>query len=711
MSNPFPYQFLVNLAGEADGFSLPLYLKEVLKKVDIPDFQRLEDFLLNEIQNTSVQNQASFEYFLFIVNESLSYFFTLKDTEKFEQAITLAKHRFQAIRTAQIISFSFEAWEKFLGFKQVGFQRMVRKIPLETFEESIDKLDWTIFNGKFISDLSTTIAYVYILEEDDEQISRARLWLQKSILESDARTNLTNYFFQTQLLLKNQNGEVYAAVDRMRTALSESLTDFTDQEEKKAFEIAMLDLEGQWKVLEVQKLLREEDNVQQIKYSIHALREQIEIIKKKYDLPKFCENNIKLLLSELHFSHYQSVKEEKEHPFLAKEIFSLVEDVIQHADNIMDTGGVTNARLTRAHYATALRRPLTEKEIKEIIQFYKKSGYYPSYIQASKVYAELLLQNEQPSKAYDLILEILKIGQKRMEEGGFYLLYSGFKMATDIFLSEIKLPGVSWVVDVLQEFFNKIKDILDLICETPETIAKSYVETFRREFVRFEPVSHYHIRVYFSYQYYEVKLLRLGAMMSEDTLGIIIADRLLKELDSTNNPLNFIHGEWSDFKLVPNDVRNKTLNKCINISKGDLPNAAKHLDFSYRNLRSYITFKEVNRLGFFLDVQETENKQLELGIRYMFHDLYKQGTIFEVVFDMPKFLVKHANDGFYSQDLEKELDIKGTTAKKYIKIMMEVHLISQDKTTGRKHFYKLIKENVMKRLGEQQITMMSQASQ
>ena len=130
--------------------------------------------------------------------------------------------------------------------------------------------------------------------------------------------------------------------------------------------------------------------------------------------------------------------------------------------------------------------------------------------------------------------------------------------------------------------------------------------------------------------------------------------------------------------------------------------AAEHLDFSYRNLRSYITFKEVNRLGFFLEHQETNLKQLEQGIRLMFFDLYKRGTIFEVVFDMPKFLVDHSKTGFSSQDLEEALNIKGTTAKKYIKIMMEIGLIKLERSVGRKHFYKLRKDNVMNRLGQDQ---------
>ena len=293
MSNPFPYQFLVNLAGEADKFPLPLYLKELLKKVDVPDFQKLEDFLLNEIQNTSVQNQASFDYFIFIVNESLPYFFTLKDSEKFEQLTTLVMHRFQAIRTAQIISFSFDAWEKFLDFKKVAFDRMVKKIPLEVFEKSIDKLDWAVFNGRFISDLSTTIAYVYTLEEREEQVSRARLWLQKSILESDFPTNLTNYFFQTSLLEKSDGGEISSSTERIKSAITEGTEKLENAEIISVFEMALLDLEGQWKVLASQKQEGSEDNVQKTEHSINELREAIESVEKKYDLPEFCNSNIK----------------------------------------------------------------------------------------------------------------------------------------------------------------------------------------------------------------------------------------------------------------------------------------------------------------------------------------------------------------------------------------------------------------------------------
>ncbi len=314
---------------------------------------------------------------------------------------------------------------------------------------------------------------------------------------------------------------------------------------------------------------------------------------------------------------------------------------------------------------------------------------------------------EAGTKSFELIQEAFKFANRKYEQGqgGFSLTLGLFKLTNDLLLEEIKRPGVSWIVSILDQLFLNIIEAIEVLKAEWEKIGKSLTEAFREEFLRFEPISHFNLKVYLSYQLYEIKVMRLGAIVNDDKISLGLADKLLSELENENNPLSFIKTDWDEFKNVPNHVRNSTLNKCINISKGDLPLAAEHLDFSYRNLRSYITFKEVNRLGYFLDLKLTNNWQLEQGIRFMFYDLYKNGTIFEVVFDMPKFLVEHAHTGFFSSDLEENLSIKGTTAKKYIKIMIEIGLIRQDKNTGRKHFYRVERENVMKRLGKDQATM------
>ena len=131
-----------------------------------------------------------------------------------------------------------------------------------------------------------------------------------------------------------------------------------------------------------------------------------------------------------------------------------------------------------------------------------------------------------------------------------------------------------------------------------------------------------------------------------------------------------------------------------------MPLAATHLDFSYRNLRSYVTYNEVNRLGFFLEERDTNARKLELGVRYLLHDLYLKGKIFDVVFDMPRFLVTHAAHGFTANDMERELNIKYNTAKKYLKIMMEMEMIEQDVVRRKKNYYAINQDKILSRYNQ-----------
>ena len=347
------------------------------------------------------------------------------------------------------------------------------------------------------------------------------------------------------------------------------------------------------------------------------------------------------------------------------------------AGSSQDQAGEVVKRCQRARILVETKQSATEKDVKELVQYFKKQQDFPSYLHSMHIYVDLLDQNGNSDKINDLLLDIFKLGNKRLDQGGFYLINGALELGNRIMLAETHNPGVSWMVESLNEFFSRITDVIDNLEDNLELFGKSLVERFRLNYIEFEPISHFNIKVYLRYQLYEMKVARIGAIISEDATTQKILENLISQMEYEDNPMSFIKADWDEFKLVPNSVRNKTLNKCINISKGDLPLAAEHLDFSYRNLRSYITFKEVNRLGFFLDMQQTTNKQLEQGIRYMFYDLYKRGTIFEVVFDMPRFLVKFAQSGFFSQDLERELDIKGTTAKKYIKIMVEIGLIAK----------------------------------
>ena len=711
MNNAFPYQFVADVSLNSGNFSYPNFLRDIVKRSDISDFNKLKEFFDGELENTSLQNQQAVEYFIFVAKHALSYYFFQRNYESFQNAIDLIKHRMVALRSVPSDVINLGGWEQYLQLNLIAFSRLMRKVPIEKFESHIDKMDWSGFDQDFIANVSTIVGFVYLNEEEPDQVVKSRLWLQKSIRESEFEDNLSNLLFLASHYLQERSSENAHSIEEIIKQLSAGKDQIDSAPVQSIFDAAIFELKAN---LLSHVFANFDDPLTKLEHSQQELRD----LESQYHhrsqnwLPEFGKAYIDHAIAKLYAQLHNMTNDDLEQASFARNSMKHIERAIEKAEAVNDMHSVLNHRLARAELAAATSSALTEKEIREIVQFNKKSGDYPAYVRSCKSYVNLLKINDNSPKTYDVISDLFKWGTKKMDgEGGFYLICSGMELANDIFIEETHKPGVSWMVHQLDNFFERVQNIINSLDDYIQSIGISQVEKFRREYLRFEPVSHFNIKVYYRYQLYQIKMMRIGARIHKDALTEQLATQMINSLENQSNPIHFITADWDEFKDVPNSVRNRTLNKCINISKGDLPLAAEHLDFSYRNLRSYITFKEVNRLGFFLEMQQTNNRQLEQGIRYMFYDLYKRGTIFEVVFDMPRFLVKYSKSGFYSQDLERELKIKGTTAKKYIKIMMEIKLIRQDKTTGRKHYYRLIRENVMNRLGKDQTTLIKPQQQ
>lgn len=703
--NAFPLQLLIDLHRFEGDLSYPKYLQEIGKRSDIADFAKLTDYLNVELENASIQSKDSVDYFLFISERTLWYHFLRRNHEHLMHGIDLFKHRLTSIKgiySSDEVPVS--GWNQYLDLIQIAFQRVIRHVPIEIYEEHISNLNWSAFDASFIPQISTLLGIVYSQEEDSEQRGKARIWLAKSIRENQPVANLLNYYVLSSYFQVEQKEDSAERMTEVVGQLKASLDQLPGGKIQTLFQAGIFELDAE--ILST-SFSQETDGLNQLEQSQLRLKELETAFAHRDNLPSFSRARVESIIAGLYGQLYRMTDDDLEQASFAKQASQHIDHSIHLADKYKDHASEMGYRLTKSNISVKTGSPLTEKEMKELVQYQKKRQDYPQFIKAMGVYLDLLERNGVSSKSYDLFLDIFKQGNKRIEEGGFYLITKGLDLANKVFIHESKKPGVSWIVGNLDSFFEKIMEVIDNLENIQEFTGIKLIEEFRETYLDFEPASHFNIKVYFQYQLYMAKSMRIGAILHNDTVGLKMANRLISELENENNPLSFLQATWDEFKKVPNSVRNKTLNKCINISKGDLPLAAEHLDFSYRNLRSYITFKEVNRLGFFLDLQQTNNRQLEQGIRYMFFDLYKRGTIFEVVFDMPKFLVEHSKSGFYSQNLEQELNIKGTTAKKYIKIMMEIGLIRQDKTTGRKHYYRLIRENVMNRLGRDQDTLIS----
>lgn len=709
IQSAFPTQLLIDWYLHAPSHPLPTFLKELVRTGEVKDQKKLEDFLTSELQQTSLQNETGVDFFFRMYRHGLLMGYYRQDGDLFQSILETFRHRKQVFRAVDS-TVPLEPWDEFTHLTETAFQRLQRVVSIETFEEKVSNVDWSLFEKEpaFIGDLSAIIGFVYRHEDSSDQHQRARIWLQKGMLEKALPDGALQQMLVVDYLVERGQAEAIPIITQVANALNQASEQAEIPEVKHL--LAGLNQLVKGHLLNHQAKHGNADPSTQF--------EQFQLDIRAYETRTDTQHLSTALRAErtaIIGSMYQTLHhmtvEDQEQTSYSRQAQECLDAAIGQMSTIHDEASAYRLRHLRSNIAVDTGHTLTEKELKEISHFYKKRANFPQYVAAIQTYIRLLLRNGNGNKCFDLFQELFKLGQKRIDQGGFYLVTEGLRLANLVFLRETMLPGVTWVVPELAGFFERIEKAIETAETHYESIGKTTVERFREEFLQFEPASHLNILVYYKYQFAEIMIMRLGAIINGDELSKRVSDQLLTELNNESNPLNIIKAEWDDFKKVPNFVRNHTLNKCISITKGDLPAAAEHLDFSYRNLRSYITFKEVNRLGFFLDIQQTSNRQLEQGIRYMFYDLYKTGTIFEVVFDMPKFLVDYAKSGFYSQDLEEALNIKGTTAKKYIKIMIEIGLIRQDKTTGRKHYYRLIRENVMNRLGKDQNTLIESAQQ
>ncbi len=679
--------------------TLPPYFREVVQKLDITDYEKLQDYMVQELQSGSLSLERSAAYVSFVGKQLLLFQFLRKDS-KLSDTIEIARNRIVGSQ-APDTRIDMNAWEGFLDIVEAAYARVVRKSTLESFEDVVSNISWPAFQAEegWLSLVSGIVGIAYLNEEDAEQYSKAKIWLDQALKAEVPSRTLVFQYASAHFGLNTgaEEEEIISFIEGLRSPESP----LPNETLSKLFHLASLDLEAQLMngVLAGSDQSYKEDLVEIVTFD--------KLCRETEEMPSSSVVVLEALLASLYGNLISRTEEAEEHQAQLTRAQQYFDRALDVATELNDPQISAELKLFKATTLFNAGVSVTEKEMKEILSAFKKGQDFGAYVVVVKQYLAVLAHSGSWQKLGDVTLDLLKYAAKQADVSRYFLLLEGMEIAQGYFTDETEKPGVSWIVDRLADYFKYVSDLIAELSEgeTLASIGNRQFVKFRELFTSFEPISHFNIYVYYQYQYQAVQLLKLSLINQNDTVGIQIADSLLAKLQDENNPVSIIKGDWPDFKDVPNSVRNRTLNKCISISKGDLPKAAELMDFSYRNLRSYITFKEVNRLGYFLNLQTTTNRPLEQGIRYMFHDLYKKGTIFEVVFDMPQFLVEHANSGFYSLDLEEALDIKGTTAKKYIKIMANINMIYQEKIPGRKHFYRVKKEEIMKRLGSEQVTM------
>lgn len=702
MNNGFYYQFLAGMARENNRFSYPKDLRDIVRSGDLDDVKKIEETLRSEISSSSIQDTQGAEYLVHLAEHGLLFAIYRDDKEGFEELAEIVEKRLHLLRGAGGSFPDVDSWLWYVGYLRVASKRLLRTISIESFETEIDNIEWEELNPDLISKVSGITGFVYLNEDAKDKFNKSRFWLQQAVSASDISSGLVYYMNLADYYLSDSTGDAIKQIEGHIKTLENTANSTHDPNLSRVYRAAVLDLQA--RALLFRKSHADDEQVR-VDESLRAVRDlEKNIDYERNNSPAFVRAFLKLEFSNYYLSLTGADLDSEDIEDLLAMAMDDVNEALSISRRMRDESLRRHLSIEwlRVASARAGKGRAAEKDFKEILAGIRKTENFPALVRATVNIAQYYRNIGQSQKAYEELLSMQKRGYKRIDEGGFYLVIKALEGIIDVMTYQTSQPGVSWVVAELESYFDSIIEIMDEMESNIERLGFSLFKGFREQFINLEPVSHFNLKVYLRYQFNEIKLLRLSAIVSQDEGAEIISNRLIEEMSSENSPFYFILAKWDEFKEVPNSVRNKVLNKCISISKGDLPLAAEHLDFSYRNLRSYITFKEVNRLGFFLDEVDTGLRQLEQGIRLMFFDLYKRGTIFEVVFDMPKFLVDHSKGGFSSQDLEEALDIKGTTAKKYIKIMMDIGLIKLERSVGRKHFYKLRKDNVMNRLGMEQ---------
>ena len=570
--------------------------------------------------------------------------------------------------------------------------RGLKKCSIEQFELQIEEIDWPPIAHPLRSRYAFWVGFVYLHEYEPAWRAKCRPWLEKAVQES---RYLEQSVYQAYLLSYYLQREPATDPEPLKRSLEVLRLNLQQYADRPSVGLLWAEMELLWLRYQASCEPTAELRLEATQHLTDRAAQYLQTYRSGDALLYLilCHYKIEGLLARA------TMEQPEAGDLLYEKALGLIEHAIHHAEGIGEHE--TTARLYLLKGDIFLGR----KQLQEAQRMYREALAKARQLdlpmlwpQAFTAACEVAFRLGQSARGVEQLTEGYAFGRERIVDGGFALLLHLLRYTNDLLLEEIKRPGIGWVSDELEAIFRQIEELHEVIAAHVEVIGREKFALYQGEFMRFEPLSKRHIRVYLRYQYQLIKLLQLSALFSQDQRAFQLAESLLQHLKNPANPLTpIIQARWQDFREVPNQVRNQVLNRCITISKGDLPRASEPLGFSSRNLRSSLTQGGVNRLGLFLEELETPSRPLELGVRLLLLDLYEEGTLFDVIYDLPPFIVRHASEGFTTGDLEDGLQIKYNTAKKYLKVLASVGLIKQDRSPHRRGMYNVQRDRILSR--------------
>lgn len=677
---------------------------QLLRKGKVGDVAELLDELEMAIRK-SLAGESQPETFFRLAETTILFCLCRNDFERLMKVRDLVEEFLPQVSLSGQASATKQLWLDYLVLVSDAVRRIMRTIPLEEFEGRLEEAKKHSNGNGITRKMEILACYVYLMEDDEELAARSKSTLEKSQDIDNDKMFLLNTLLLAEhhlrLPSKNSSVEFKNLIEKLqRNKLQEGNVIKDAVIDAAKFYLDVLSRVYQFETFD-------DDSVRHSHFSdqLRMIATEVERAIKDGLIHEVTGAMLLMQIATRYAKFAEKETDESRRVVHLALLHDLAKKAVKITEEVGDQVIANRMKLQQLQMAGTFDSQGTLQELRDLSTGFKKQLDTQAYVESVVAIARnLYAQNEGPDASAPLI-DLVKTGEKRLDSGGLSLVNSALEEFIPMIQNARHLPGMPWLIEESETLFDLVCDLIEKIEDHLHATGEREFKRFHANYAKLKDLAAFNIKVYFRYQLYTAKLIRLNAILNKDELTLDLAENMIAEFSAENGPLFIMQGDWEDFKNVANDVRNRIINKSITITKGDLPAAAEHLDFSYRNLRSYITFNEVNRLGTFLEESTTKNRNLEEGIRLMLFDLYKQGTIFEVVFDIPQFLVENGMEGFTSRDMEEVLQIKGTTAKKYIRIMSEIELIQHRKSVGRKHYYFLNKDKVMLRLGKEAKTL------
>ncbi len=696
------YQLPFALARHGDLELLGGQAGQSMKRGKIADVRSLLDELYRAIRVAATDGSRPESFFR--LSEAAILFCIMRCD--FQRAVAfrdLLENFLPGIQSRQGWEISKSEWMDYFMLLSEAVLRLTRKIPIESFEKSVGEIDWDGYNPAVSAKMYMVVGYVYLKESNPQSCGRAKSWIERNHMH----TRPEFVFLSTMLLAecnqKMQGRETGQKITELGSRLKLLVADSGNGMIHSLAKSAVYHLRAMSKIHQFGSF--DDDDVQRAHQAdkLKSVAAEVELAGVDEEV-----SPVAAAMLFMEISDRFATMSESEMDLQRRAIYRTYSlELAGKAGRSAAAGGddIVAAYLALGKFRNLRSTEFNEEmyaQLQDLSASFRKQGDLTGQVAVSQVIVRQLAGAGNVRRATQYLSDQIRQGSRRNDSSAAYIASSMLEVITPVLDLQSQIPGISAFVEGAEIIFENLATLLNQLERNLANTGITELKRFRKAYQNFSGIGSFHIRIYFRYQYFALKLQRLQAILQNDEETLAFTEHFLREIEAPSSPLFLLRGDWEDFRNLDKDVRNRIINKGISITKGDLPAAADHLGFSYRNLRSYITFNEVNRLGNFLDETSTRNKNLEKGIRLMLHDLYQMGTIFEVVFDIPQFLVQRGIKGFSARDMELSLEIKGTTAKKYIRIMCEIGLIEYEKSVGRKHLYFLNRERAMKRLGKEE---------